>query len=186
MPKNASYLKCAVTAVFASLVFLPSANAQDAELDTLFEGLKTADTAASAQIEGRIQVIWSQSGSPSMDLLLSRGRQAMSESDFKLAIEHFSALIDHAPDFAEGYNARATAYYQTGQCGMSLEDSQKTLSLNPRHFGAMSGLALIFEEIGKPEGALAAWREVARINPNREGLQETIERLERLTVGRDI
>ena len=70
----------------------------------------------------------------------------------KLAIEHFTALVDHAPEFAEGYNARATAYFQNGQYGPSLEDIRQTLMLNPRHFGAMSGLALILEELGRPPG----------------------------------
>ena len=67
--------------------------------------------------------------------------------------------------------------------GLSLADIQKTLALNPRHFGAMSGLALILEEIGRPEDALAAWREVEAIHPHREGLKEAIERLERQVEG---
>ena len=157
--------------------------ADDAELEALFEGLQGADGVAAKQIEGRIFALWSQSGSPAMDLLMDRGRNAMSEGDFELAIEHFSALIDHAPDFAEGYNARATAYFQTGRYGLSLEDIRRTLELNPRHFGALSGLALILEEIDRPEGALAAWRQVAKLHPNADGLKESIARLERQVEG---
>ena len=183
MQRISSLLKCAVAAVSASLVFLTFANADDAELEALFEGLKSADAAAAEQIEERIYNIWSQSGSDSMDLLHSRGSEALSEGDLDGAIEHFSALIDHAPDFAEGYNARATAFFQSGQFGLSLEDIRKTLALNPRHFGAMSGLALILEEIGKPKDALAAWREVEKLHPNREGLSEAIQRLEREVEG---
>ncbi|MBT8414543.1 MAG: tetratricopeptide repeat protein [Boseongicola sp.] len=179
------YLKCAVATLFASQVFLTSAHAQDGEIDALLEGLKTADPAAAAQIEGRIQAIWSRSGSDAMDLLLERGMAAMSEGDMTSAIYHFSALIDHAPDFAEGYNARATAYFQDQKYGLALEDIRRTLALNPQHFGAMSGLAIIFEEIGQPEGALAAWREVQRLHPNREGMEQSIERLENSLDGRD-
>jgi Tfp pilus assembly protein PilF len=180
-----SYLKCAVAALCASQVFLTSVAAQDNEIEALLEGLKTADASAAVQIEGRIQSIWSQSGSDAMDLLLDRGMAAMADGDMTSALFHFSALIDHAPDFAEGYNARATAYFQSQKYGLALEDIRRTLALNPHHFGAMSGLAIIFEEIGQPEGALAAWREVERLHPNREGLANSIDRLESSLEGRD-
>ncbi len=150
------------------------------------EGLKGADPAAAAQIERRIFEIWSQSGSPSMDLLLTRGRDALEAGDTTLAIRHFTALIDHAPEFAEGYNGRATAYFQAGRYGLSLEDIRMTLRLNPRHFSAMTGLALILEELGEREGALDAWREVERLHPNREGLQDAISRLERQVEGESL
>ncbi len=178
MSRSLSFLKCAVASFGASLVILTSALAEPTELEALFEGLQTADEAAAGQIEGRIYEIWSQSGSPSMDLLLNRARDALTEGDTKTAIFHFSALIDHAPDFAEGYNGRATAYFQAGRFGLSLDDIRRTLELNPRHFGAMSGLALILEELDEVEGALQAWREVERLYPNREGLQDAIRRLE--------
>ena len=181
----ASYSKCALKALCASLVFLTPAFAQDNEIDALLEGLKSADASAAVQIEGRIQSLWSQSGSDAMDLLLDRGREALGEGDIKTAILHFSALIDHAPDFAEAYNARATAYFQDQKYGLALEDIRRTLALNPIHFGAMSGLAIIFEEIGRPEGALAAWREVQRLHPTREGMAESIQRLENSLEGRD-
>ena len=119
-----------------------------------------------------------------MDLLLERGREAMNEGDTKLAIEHLTALVDHAPDFAEAYNMRATAYFHAGKYGPSLEDIARTFQLNPRHFGAMSGLALILEELDRPEDALAAWREVEAINPNQPGLAEALIRLERQVEGR--
>jgi tetratricopeptide (TPR) repeat protein len=88
-----------------------------------------------------------------MDLLLQRGKDAMAAGDFPAAIEHLTALTDHAPDFAEGFNARATAYFQAGQLGPSIEDIARTLTLNPRHFGALSGLGMIFEDLGRPEKA---------------------------------
>ena len=104
-------LNCIVAAALFLLASQSFAKADDAELEALFEGLRGADAQAAAQIEARIYDIWSKSGSPSMDLLLERGRSALTEGDTRLAIEHFTALIDHAPDFAEGYNARATAFF---------------------------------------------------------------------------
>ncbi len=183
MIRFALYLKCAVAALVASLGFLTPAFADDAELEALFEGLRGQDPAAAVQIEARIYDIWSKSGSPSMDLLLDRGRTALNAGDTRLAVEHFTALIDHAPDFAEGYNARATAFFQSQQYGLSLADIQRTLAINPRHFGALSGLALILEEIGRPEDALSAWREVEKIHPHRDGLSDAVKRLERQVEG---
>ncbi|MDE0695375.1 MAG: tetratricopeptide repeat protein [Boseongicola sp.] len=180
------HLKSPVAAVAACLALLCPAIADEAELDALFAGLQNANPETVQQIEKQIYRIWSQSGSPAMDLLLERGRKAHAEGDFGLAIEHFSALVDHAPDFAEGYNARATAYFQTGRFGQSLVDIRQTLRLNPRHFGAISGLAAILEQIGRPEDALEALRAVEELSPHREGLSDAISRLEREVEGEAI
>lgn len=182
MGRNGSILKHVV----AALLLSTPAFAEPSELEALMEGLKTADTSAASQIEQRIFEIWSQSGSPSMDLLLTRGRDALEAGNTVQAIRHFSALIDHAPAFAEGYNARATAYFQAGRYGLSLEDIRRTLELNPQHFSAMTGLALILEELGDADAALDAWREVERFAPNREGLQDAITRLERQVEGAEL
>lgn len=179
-------LNCIVAALLTSQVFLTSVHAEEAELEALFEGLKSADPSAAEQIERRIHDIWSKSGSPSADLLLKRGRDALKDGESRAAVEHFTALIDHAPEFAEGYNGRATAFFQMQQYGLSLDDIQRTLALNPRHFAAMSGLALILEEIGMEQGALEAWRQVELIHPNRDGLQDAITRLERSVAGREL
>lgn len=182
MGLNGSILKHVV----AALLIAAPVHAEPSELDALMEGLKTADSNAAMQIEQRIFEIWSQSGSPSMDLLLTRGRDALEAGDTVLAIRHFTALIDHAPTFAEGYNGRATAYFQAGRYGLSLEDIRRTLELNPQHFSAMTGLALILEELGRPDDALQAWREVERFSPNREGLKDAIARLERQVEGAEL
>ena len=152
--------------------------AQEQDLDDLFDALRTAEGPAAEAIEGRIWEEWSKTGSASMDLLLERGREAMEAGDPQQAVEHFTALIDHAPDFAEAYNARATAYFQSGLFGPSLEDIRQVLARNPRHFGALSGLGLILEDLGESEAALRAYREVLSLYPAREGLDETIRRLE--------
>jgi tetratricopeptide (TPR) repeat protein len=182
MRKALQILKAA-TALCAVTFLCGAAMAQEDPLDPLFEALKESEPPGSVEIENRIWEEWSKSGSASMDLLLQRGREALEAGQIDVAIEHFSALVDHAPDFAEGYNSRATAYFQEGEYGLALEDIRQTLALNPRHFGAMSGLAMILEEIGEEDGALEAWRAVEALNPSREGVREAIERLERQVEG---
>jgi len=142
------------------------------------------DASAYRPIEEKIWREWSKSGSPAMDLLLKRGEEALEKGDYTKAIEHLTALTDHAPGFAQGFHARATAYYNVDKYGPALADLEVVLALEPRHFGALSGLAVIFEEVGLPEDALEIYYEVRAIHPHRENLSETIERLEKATAGR--
>lgn len=173
-----------VTGLIAATFFaLQPVFADESDLDPLFDALRQADPQSAQEIEQRIWTEWSRSGSAAMDFLLQRGREALEAGETGLAIDHFTALIDHAPDFAEGYNARATAYYQADLYGPSLADIQQVLARNPRHFGALSGLAMILEELGEREGALEAWRAVEAIHPQRPGVSEAIERLEKSVEG---
>ena len=98
-----------VAALVPMILCAGMAFGQTAKLDDLFNKLKAADAQAAERIEQEIWIEWSKSGSAAMDLLLERGRRAMSDGQLDLAVEHFTALVDHAPDFAEGWNARATA-----------------------------------------------------------------------------
>ena len=171
-------------ASFMALAAVPvPGSAQEADLDDLFDALRDAGPEAARVIEGRIWAEWSRSGSPTIDLLLERGQDALQEENPVLAVEHMTALIDHAPNFAEAYNVRATAFFQQGLYGPSLEDIRQALVLNPRHFVAMSGLGLILEELGRIEEALAVWREVVSIHPHQQGAQDAIQRLEREAEG---
>lgn len=176
-----------VVAAFLSLIFGATAVfGQSAKLDELFDKLKTADEAAAKRIEQEIWIEWSKSGSAAMDLLLERGRAAMGNGALDLAVEHLTALVDHAPEFAEGWNARATALYQQGEIGPALSDIGKTLELNPRHFGALAGLAMILEELDRKEQALEVWQAVQAIHPFAEGISQSIERLEADLEGRSL
>ncbi len=153
------------------------------ELDALFEQLLTPVDGNWEDVEKRIQKLWSASGSDAMDLLLERGRQAMEAGDYPKAIEHLTALTDHAPGFAEGWNARATAFFLMEEYGLSIADIQTTLALNPRHFGAMSGLGMIMEQLDEPQYALDAFRAAGAVHPFRPDLQKAIKRLEEKTEG---
>ncbi|PTX56621.1 tetratricopeptide repeat protein [Litoreibacter ponti] len=172
--------------VTSFLAFTAPAFADQAELDALFEELAQPELENWELVERKIWREWSRSGSPAMDLLLRRGRNAMRAGDLEKAIDHFTALTDHAPEFAEGWNARATAFFNAEEYGLSIADIGRTLSLNPRHFGALQGLGRILEELEQEDDALKAYQAAAAIHPHRDGIKEAIERLERKTSGQDI
>lgn len=159
---------------------------QTPELDDLFERLPDAEAREADNIVREIWIEWSKSGSPAMDLLLERGRSAMAAGMPDVAVEHLTALIDHAPEFAEGWNARATAYFQTGDLGPSVADIGHVLTLNPRHFGALAGLGMIFEQLERPEKALEAYRAALAINPHMSDVKDAVKRLETQTAGQDL
>jgi len=146
-------------------------------VDRLLSQLARPDQRGWQQIEQAIIREWSKSGSPAMDLLLQRGRDALEDGDTEAALEHLTALTDHAPDFAEGWNTRATAYFQADHYGPAMRDLARTLELEPRHFGAMIGLATILREVGREEEALDVLRRVNEIHPHRPNVIEGIERL---------
>jgi len=157
----------------------PAARPDDAtRLEALFAELAEPGREDWERVEGEINQIWSRSGSPAMDLLLRRGNEAMEAEDYMAALEHLGALTDHAPGFAEGWNARATTFYLMGEYSLAISDVQHVLSLNPRHFGALSGLAFMFEAMDEPELALEALRAVQALNPNRPNINEAVTRLE--------
>ena len=175
-----------VAAVLLIGAGLLPAFADEARLDALFAQLQAADDQDAVAITQNIWIEWSKSGSASMDLLLQRGQAAMAAGDAKTAIDHLTALIDHAPDFSEGYNARATAYFQIGQLGLSIADIQKTLALNPRHFGALSGLGMIFEQLNEPDKAVEVYREALTINPHLKDLRGAVKRLDAQLGGQEL
>ncbi|TRD20820.1 tetratricopeptide repeat protein [Palleronia caenipelagi] len=164
--------------VAAAFIFSAPAFAEGDRLDSLFEALATAEGTDAEQIAEKIALEWSKSGSAAMDLLLDRGRDALEAGDTASAIGHLTALVDHAPDFAEAYNSRAVAYFGAKTYGPALADIQMALALNPRHFGAMGGLALIAEEIGAPAIARDALAALIALYPGNEDAVAALGRLE--------
>ncbi len=162
------------------MITLPCAG-QAGKIDDLFAELQAVpadQVEQSARIVDQINAIWSDSGSASMDLLLQRGHAALEEGEIQAAIDHFSALVDHAPGFSEGYHGRAMAYFEAGYYGPALVDLRKTLSLNPRQFLALRGLGFILEDAGQTEQALETYRAALALNPHDENVQMAIARLE--------
>jgi len=177
-----SPLRRAVAAFLLGFCIAVPAIAQEGggdRLDTLFERLAIPDLAEWESIESDIQRAWAESGSPAMDLLLRKGREAMREDDSAAAIGHFTALTDLAPGFAEGWHARATAFFAEGLYGPALEDLPRTIALEPRHFGAYQGIGIIMRELGEDQFALEAFRKAAAIHPNQPDIKEALERQER-------
>ncbi|MEM8742162.1 MAG: tetratricopeptide repeat protein [Pseudomonadota bacterium] len=147
------------------------------ELAVLLEALRDPTAPNPQAMEERIVELWSRSGSATADLLLERGRAALGAQELGIAIGHLTALTDHAPEFAEGWNARATAFFMMEEFGLAMSDIERVLALNPEHFGALAGLGLILDQTGQPAAALAAFREAQRLNPHRAQINQAVDRL---------
>jgi Flp pilus assembly protein TadD len=161
-------------------------NAPPETVEALLETLADPEASDPDRTAQRIIAIWSDSGSDSMDLLLTRGRDAMEAQEFEKAADHFSALTTLAPDFAEGWNARATAYFLQDEYWLAMADIVQVLTLEPRHFGALTGLSFILERTGDEAGALKAARAALAVNPHLDEVAEIVKRLSPKVDGRDI
>ncbi|WP_223637696.1 tetratricopeptide repeat protein [Rhodobacter sp. TJ_12] len=175
--------KCIVAAVAVFVNFCGVARAETTGLERAFEELADPDYAGWERAESDIRRSWSRSGSPAMDLLLKRGEEALDVGDIPAAIEHLTALTDHAPDFAEGWNARATAYFLAGLYGPAIADIAQVLRLEPRHWGALAGLGMIYADIGDQERALKVLRASFALNPHQQDVKDAIARLEKELAG---
>lgn len=185
MGRMHAYSNALVAAALAlGLAFAGPAAAEEPSTEDLLAQLADPSLETWKPVEEALIDRWSDSGSPAMDLLLARGREAMKEEDHRAAIEHLTALTDHAPDFAEGWNARAMVWYALEEYGLALEDLIQALGRNPQHFGALSGLALTLEKLGRYEPALRALRAAREVHPHRPDLIEAEGRLERMSGGR--
>lgn len=165
----------------ALIVALPSAgpaDQSDERLDALFAMLRTAGDREMAQsVEAEIWRIWIDSGRQEIDALMVEGVVAMSDQRLEDAISIFGQITARAPAFAEGWNKRATAHYLNEDYVASVQDIQRTLVLEPRHFGAISGMGLIFLSRGDEAGALAAFEAVIAIHPLAPGARQRVEEL---------
>jgi tetratricopeptide (TPR) repeat protein len=156
-------------------------------LDTLFEALKIAPDAESAKaIEERIWSVWMASGSDTCNLLMGRMKAAADEKDYDLAIKLLDAIIELKPGYTEAWNRRATLYFLQKDYGHALADIREVLVREPRHFGALSGLGLILQEIGDDKHALEAYRRALAVDPHLEHIGDVVKTLRDKVEGRDI
>src|ERR1700730_8279092 len=156
-------------------------------LEFLFEALKPAPDADSAKlVEGRIWALWLASGSDTTDLLMSRVKSAMENKDNALAIKLLDAVIRLKPDYVEGWNRRATLRFAEKDYGGALADIQQVLGREPRHFGGVSGLGVIRQELGEDKLALEAFRRALAVNPNLQRISDFVKTLSEKVEGRDI
>ncbi len=156
-------------------------------LDFLFEALKVAPDADSAKhIEGRIWALWLASGSDTANLLMTRVKTAMDGKDQALAIKLLDSIIELRPDYVEAWNRRATLYYVQKDYVRSMADIRQVLALEPRHFGAISGLGMIMQEFGDDKRALDAFRRAVQVHPHLQRIPDLIKTLTEKVEGRDI
>jgi Tfp pilus assembly protein PilF len=152
--------------------------AADARLDPLFERLKAARSVAEAQpIEAEIWRLWVEGGGAAATSLMYLGIGAMQRGDMPAALGIFDAIVKQDPEFAEGWNKRATVLYVMGALDASAEDVGKVLKLEPRHFGALSGFGLIRAKQQRYEEALTAFESALAVHPQLEGARQNVEAL---------
>ena len=158
----------------------PDANADPAEvLDRLFAQLRQADDKdMAAVLENAIQAMWLRSGSPTADVLMKQAGEATEAKSYGPALAILDTVVELYPDFAEGWNRRATVHFLRGDYTSSLSDIEQVLALEPRHYGALSGLGAIEKERGNGRAALRALRRAKMINPNLDSIDDRIRELE--------
>src|SRR5262249_54225062 len=158
----------------------------DPQLDALFTQLEQApDDASAAGIESQIWSHWSDSGSPTVNILIERAAAAEGEGNAELAERFLEQASDLAPNFAEPWNRRANLAYRAHDYSGAIAAIQETLKREPRHFGALAGLGLIYEELGQNRAALQAFRAALAIHPHYEIARQGVRRLEPKVEGRD-
>lgn len=173
-------LKGTVAALVILVTFSTSCFAQQADLrdeDVLLQQLQQATPEQAIGIERQLKALWAKSGSASADLLLERGREALDDGDVQTAMDHFTALTDHAPEFAEGWHARASAFFGMERFGMAAADLEYALTLNPNNYEAIYGLGLIFEVLDQPDKAYDAYSRALAIHPHHEEVTNAVNRL---------
>ena len=173
-----------IALVTMTLVVLPvRADQNDVKLRDLFQQLQSASELTQAQlIERRIWDIWHTHSDPQVYKTMAVGVLSMRSGALREALAAFDKIVGIDPNFAEGWNKRATIYYMMGRYTASVNDIQRALYLEPRHFGALSGLGLIFDAIGKKELVLKVWKQALALHSNMPKLSScTLELKRQLT-----
>jgi tetratricopeptide (TPR) repeat protein len=146
----------------------------------MHELLRDSNALVRDYAEQALWALWSRSGDAAVDRLMARGVEEMQAQHYQAAIATFSEVVKRSAQFAEGWNKRATVYYLAGEHQKSIADCAEVLKRNPRHFGALSGLAQIHMQLERYEEALDWFRKALEVNPNLLGVEFNIKRIERL------
>jgi tetratricopeptide (TPR) repeat protein len=154
------------------------------DLPQLAAALRDSDPLVRDLAESAMWQVWSRSGDPAIDRLFATGLEQMQARQGEEAVETFSQIIRRRPDFAEGWNKRATVYYLLGEYKKSLADCDEVMKRNPYHFGALSGYGMIYMQLDQPAQALEYFERALRVNPNLESTRQTIEILKTLLIQR--
>jgi tetratricopeptide (TPR) repeat protein len=153
-------------------------------LDALFADLKRErDPEKAREISDRIRIEWQDSGSASVNLLMQWATKALEADRKATALDIFDQVIYLSPQYVEGWNQRATLHYRMGNYRKSMSDINRVLAIEPRHFGALAGMAAILTAAGKDELALRAWEQFLEIYPADRQAQEQLGDLEEKLAG---
>ncbi len=179
-----STLKPLTVRIIAVLILLAyslasPADQNDPALDRLFERLTiTTSEEEASNITREIWQRWTANDDPEVSQLMQTGIRALNYSTYRRALQSFDRVIEMAPEFAEGWNKRATLYYHIKEYRRSIDDIKETLRLEPRHFGAWSGLGLVSIAQENYSGALAAFKKALSINPHIANIRRYVQKLE--------
>ena len=163
------------------------ADQKDPRLDDLFASLRDVPGPGEAfPLEQRIWSIWLEIEDKDVAEVLRAGMESMGRGKYDDALKAFDRVIERAPDFAEGWNKRATLYYLMGDFKRSLEDIAKTLELEPRHFGALSGRGLVYVRLEDLNSALMAFEDALEVHPQMPGPRVNAEAIRKMLQEREI
>lgn len=167
-------------ALLAAIAAPAAADQNDPRLDDLFEALAEGAGRTEAQrLEQRIWLIWTEHRDPAVGILMRLGSRQLAAGQLEAAFEVFDQVVAREPDFAEGWNKRATTLFLQGRLSDSLSDVERTLALEPRHFGALSGAGQIHWLQGDLDAAIEAYEAALAIHPHLPGTRRWLERLRR-------
>lgn len=188
-----------VATILAAILTAPAAGAErampaaavqsahQASLDDLFSDLKRErNEKAARRIAGRIRAQWRDSGSATADLLMGRADKAVESGKYIVALDLLDEVVVLYPDYAEGWNRRATLHFMMENYAKSMSDIARTLALEPRHFGALAGMAGIFKATGRDAMALEAYRRVLDVYPMMRNAQSEMSRIAEELAGEGI
>lgn len=154
------------------------------DVPRLATALRDIDPVVRAVAESAMWQVWSRSGDATIDRLFAAGVEQMNARQGEQAVDTFSEIIRRRPEFAEGWNKRATIYYLIGEYQKSLADCDEVMKRNPYHFGALSGYGMIYLQLDQPATALEYFERALGVNPNLESTRQTIEILKPLLIQR--
>ena len=147
-------------------------------LDTLFNDLKRSrDNATAERLTSQIWRQWGDSGSDSINLMMDWAQRAIGQRNFSAALDTLDQIVLLAPDFSEGWNKRATLHFMMEHPAKSMADIEQTLALEPRHFGALAGMAEILRARGEDALALKAYERALEVYPMMRGAQQAVGEL---------
>jgi len=154
-------------------------NGRMADAPALVAALRDRDESVREAAEQALWIVWSRSGNAQVDKLFAQGLEEMNGGRFDDGIATFTRVIELAPEFAEGWNKRATLYFITGEYRKSLADCDQVMKRNPAHFGALAGYGQIYLRLDEPERALEYFKRALAVNPNMESVEAMVQVLER-------